>query len=477
MSKRLMYSLIILAVLTAMVGPSTAKAAFAYNVAFTTFIAYQNTGDATATDVNILLYSGPDDTVADSVPQNPLAAGASTLIGVGTLIGGTFNGSAVLTADQPMAATMVQTPPALGNEPRMRNVLLSNGFSSGTEIVMIPTVHKRYQNIRQITKFAVQNAGGSPVEVTIKFFGTSVNPIYSFSRTIQANAGLHVDPGTISNTNIPSGFTGSVKIETVGGSIVAGAMELDSNGYGAKAFEGVGEGGSPVYMPSALCRYRAGANVIQTTYYAIQNTDPTFPANITIRWSNGRTVTKNNVAPYTKAAVSGCEGGNPNGFIGSATITSNRPVIALGKVTGGGVTTAFIGFTSGTSKIALPYVMYANTARYNNGTMGRSNIAVQNIGPTRITGPVTIKYINPSGIVEGTHTILTGIAPGAKVNSNAANAGLTIFGCQNSCTTFGGGVVVEGPAGSQLAVINRVSNTVPSTGERNAEDMNGIPFP
>jgi hypothetical protein len=284
-----------------------------------------------------------------------------------------------------------------------------------------------------------------------------------------------VDAGTI--TQLGSTFSGSAVIKTTGGSIVAGAMELDNHDYGSKAFEGVGQGATTIYMPSALCNFNAGG-VIQNTNYAIQNTDPSNNANITVTWSNGHTITKNNIPPFNKAVFNGCEGGNPNGFIGAATVTSNRPVVGLGKVAGGGLSTAFIGFDSGSTKIALPYIRWAADTRWLAGTMQRANIAIQNVGAP-ITGNITVKYINPDGSQAGlTHTIpVANMATGDKVNSNPTNAGLTEFGCQNSCTIFGGGAIIEGPAGSQLVAIARLTSYVPASGQRVGEDTNGVVHP
>jgi hypothetical protein len=115
--------------------------------------------------------------------------------------------------------------------------------------------------------------------------------------------------------------------------------------------------------------------------------------------------------------------------------------------------------------------------------MQRTNLAIQNVGGAPISGIITIKYVNPDGSVAGTHTIDTTILAGGnlpvggKVNSNPTNAGLSLFGCQNSCTTYGGGAVIEGPGGSALVVLARTTSYVPANGTRSGEDHSGIPYP
>jgi len=76
----------------------------------------------------------------------------------------------------------------------------------------------------------------------------------------------------------------------------------------------------------------------------------------------------------------------------------------------------------------------------------------------------------------GVHTIAT-IAAGAKSNSTALNAGnsveLTEFGNPegNGGSGFGGSVIVEGPAGSKLIAVTRISSQ--TSGGVVAEDYNG----
>ena len=98
------------------------------------------------------------------------------------------------------------------------------------------------------------------------------------------------------------------------------------------------------------------------------------------------------------------------------------------------------------------------------------------MGTTPITGDILVKYINRDGILVGTHTITTDVAVGGKVNSNATNAGLLEFGVYGP-GQYGGGALIEGPAGSQMAVVARVSSYVVATAQVVGEDYNGMPVP
>jgi len=136
------------------------------------------------------------------------------------------------------------------------------------------------------------------------------------------------------------------------------------------------------------------------------------------------------------------------------------------------MSTAFLGFTGGASKVALPYVRWT-TDQWYDGTRQRAYIAIQNVGDDDLpAGAVTVKYYDKAGGLVGTD-ILEAIPAGAKVNSNAGNIGDAgaEFGYYSD-GTFGGSAIVEGPEGSQLAVIVRIQTRTGSTDV--AEDYNGI---
>jgi hypothetical protein len=413
-----------------------------------------------------LFYDSPSDTSPVQVSRPNINKGAGTSLFVGSLgsINAGFNGTAVLSSDQPLAATGVQLPQ---QSPTVQVWPLSNGFSSGTAVSLIPTVLKNTFN--QHTLFSVQNATSSPFQVTIKFINTSAQIVHTVTQTLQGGAGYHIDAGQVSQ--LGSAFNGSVRIETPGPSnlIVSSAMELEfgAGRIGASAFEGVGAGATKLYMPSALCQ-----NYGMNSAYAVQNTDMNNSTNVTVTYSDTSSETKN-ILPGAKASFLGCNK-LPAGFLGSAVITSdNTPIIAVGKISGNGASTAFIGFSTGSQKVALPYIRFANDFHFFTGYMSRTNVAIQNVGNSTITGDIKVYYIDRTGAIVGTHVITTDVAPEAKVNSNAGNAGLVEFGCYNNCTEYGGGVVVEAPSGSQLAVIGR--NSVYINGLYYSEDYSGIP--
>lgn len=458
-------SLIVVLVVLMGFNPLHANAQ-AYTTIFTTAITYQNVGTGPAT-VTVSFYASPTTITPVTVTRPSLPQGASTSLHLGSLttIPAGFRGSAVMQSDQPLLATMVQLPQ--GTSPGTRNRPLSNGFSEGTNTVLIATVLKNTFDTNTI--FSVQNIDGSARTLTFKFYNTSAVKVHEFSALVQPGAAYYVDAGQLAG--LGASFNGSAVIESAG-NIVGGAMELSTNGSGASAFEGVGAGARTVYMPSALCN-AFGAN----TAFAVQNTSLTTPTSVTVTYSNGRTETKTIGAGAKQSFVACSAPGMPAGFSGSAKIESTATdIIAIGKAYGSGLSTAFVGASTGASKIALPYVRWANNTNWANGSQQRVFLTIQNIGTTDLAaGTVTVRYIDKNGAQVGSTHTLGAIPAGGKLNSNATNAGLTEFGVYPD-GSFGGGAIVTGPAGSQLAVVARVSTQIaPNTFA--SEDYSGMPAP
>jgi hypothetical protein len=443
----------------------------AYTTSFTTSITYQNVGTATANSSLTYFSENSGTSIPTTLAALPAGAGSSVFVGNVSQVGAGFKGSAVLSSDQPLVATLVQIPAAAS---AVKNRPLSNGFSAGASSVRLATVLKN--QFSTTTVFSVQNAGSAAVNFTVNLIPVSGATISIPVNNLPAGAAKYFDMGTLSNVTAAS-FNGSATItsSTPGASLVATAMELSTTGRAVSAFEGVTGGASTVYMASALCNFNVSGQPTNTAY-AIQNVGSA-ATNITVNFSSGKTVTVNGVAAGAKTSVQGCAGSNANGFIGSATITasSGGSIVAIGKVSGAGISSAFLGATAGASKLALPYVRWSQS-QFSTGARQRAFIAIQNIGAALPANSITVKYVDVNGTTVGTHTINTAVGTGAKTNSNpfvlgapAAEFGYSIAG------KFGGGAIVQGPAGSQLVAVVRVVSFVPATGETVGEDYNGIP--
>jgi hypothetical protein len=459
--------LAIVAVLAMLASFSLSTAyAQAYGVSFTTSVTYQNVGTDVA-HIVAQFYESPDDTTPIEITRPDLAQGASTSLYVGALseVADGFQGSAILLSDQPLLATTVQLPQGSAT---VRNRPVSNGFSAGAPTVLVATVLKNTYDTNSV--FSIQNVDSAEGTLTFRFYDTSATEVYSTTETVQPGAAHYFDAGV--EAGLGSSFNGSAVVMSTG-DIVGAAMELSTNtgGTACSAFEGVATGAQKYYMPSALCE-AWGSN----TAYAVQNTSLTGSTVVTVTYSNGASETQT-ILPGAKRSFIACNAtGMGTGFSGSATVESSATdVIAIGKAYGSGLSTAFVGAASGASKVGLPYVRWATDADWAAGTQQRVFLTIQNVGDADLgAGDVTVKYIKYDGTQEGSTHSLPAIAKESKVNSNASDAGLTSFGIYGS--VYGGGAIVEGPAGSELAVVARVS-TQTSPGTYAGEDYNGMLAP
>lgn len=473
MKVKLFTLFIVLALAFAGFAPSNVQAQ-AYTTAFTTSVTYQNVGTAATTSLQILFYATPSTTTPITITQPNLNAGASTSVFVGSLgtIVSPFKGSAVMQADQPLLATLVQIPQ---NSTTVIVRPLSNGFSEGAATALIATVLKNTFGANTI--FSIQNIDSVANNVNIKFYNTSAALVHTINQSVEAGASYYVDAATVAA--LGASFNGSVvataaRADTSAGKIVGSAMELDITGTGAKAFESVATGATTLYMPSALCNVFGGQN----TSYAIQNASLTTATDVTVTFNPGGLSVTKNIGAGAKASFAACEA-VASGFSGSAVVTSTAtPVIAMGKAFGAGLSTAFLGAPNGVAKLAMPYVRWAPDAYYNNGSRQRTYIAIQNVGSAAIpAGSITLTYTDSFGHT-GTHTYASALAIGAKFNSNASNAGLTWFGmAEPPAAGYGGGVSVNCTAANcQLIAIARVATYVSATNIA-AEDYNAMATP
>ncbi|HEY1016462.1 MAG TPA: hypothetical protein VGE07_27375 [Herpetosiphonaceae bacterium] len=457
----------------------------AYTTKFTTSITYQNVGTGAAT-INLDFYAenGSTTAAAISLPQLPANGATSLFVGSVSSLSAGFTGSGVLSSDQPLVATLVQLPESTSPS---KNRPLSNGFSSGSGNVLIATVLKN--QFGSTSKFSIQNTDSGAVDLTVKFYraGETAAAHTINTANLPANAAKYYDAGSIAE--LGASFNGSATVEVkkagtqTAGSAVGSVLELGVSGSNANlslAFEGVAAGATKVYMASALCNFFGGQN----SAYAVQNTSTSAQATVTVTYNSttdtGVTRTQTvNIPAGGKASLLGCGAGGPGtpswaAFSGSATIESNQPIIAIGKVSGAGLTTGFVGSTSGAVKTSLPYVRWSAT-RFNTNQRDRQRtfLTIQNIGTAQVTGAV-VKYYDKAGAVVGQQT-LAAIPAGGKANSDPSQIGAAgaEFGYYADGTS-GGSAVVEGPAGSQLIVVGRVVSN-PATGQV-GEDYSGIPL-
>ncbi len=481
-----LFGFVAAALMAVMLLPAGSASAAAYGAAWQVSVTYQNVGTAPAT-VSFKFFNENNGTPIAFSPAGMLAAGASTSLAVGSVssLNTGFKGSGLLSADQPIVATIVQFASGISNRP------LSNGFSSsdGATRQLVASVLKN--QFSYTTQMSVQNVEDAPIDVKVDFYAVgATSPTFTAtSASLPVSAAKYFDAGAIAGPG--ASFNGSAVVTakrsgtSTDAKTVVTVNELQTNGNGSKSFEGSSTSGADVYMASALCKFGAAQ---YTHSYAVQNADSTNSVTFQVIYKQSG---KADVVdgPYTltpggKQSIQGCDK-LPANAIGSAVIhrtAGTGTLVALGKVNGGGVTSAFLGATTGGAKLALPYVRWSPDANFNSGARQRAFIAVQNIGTGNATN-VVVHYIDKDGVEKGTHALGT-LVPGGKASSNPS---LGTAGTLDSCgrfgeyggsapsclgSAFGGGAYITADSGAQLTGIVRIQSGTGAIGA--GEDSNAF---
>lgn len=190
-------------------------------------------------------------------------------------------------------------------------------------------------NSPQQTNFQVLNKSATATaNILVQFYDSAGNVVdaATFSDTIgplQSKSYFQRN-----NPALPSGFRGSATvssdqpievIETI-------VVHPSSPYYMSSSVSGITQGATMVYVPLVFCQYSSGWN----TRLTVQNTDPSSNARVTIRYFTEagieRTPTEVWIPPnasrtYDHGDMASQLGGT--GFIGSAIVTSDRPVAVI----------------------------------------------------------------------------------------------------------------------------------------------------
>jgi hypothetical protein len=463
-------------------------------------VTYQNVGNApTAVQVTFYAENSTTPIVFDPLSGGNLNAGAGASFFAGSVGGLTsgFRGNAIMSASQPLVATVVQ----FSQDPGFKMRLLYNGFQSAdasNQYLVATTLRNQFD---RTTVFSIQNTESEAITATVRFYRASDGGLQStVNHAIPANSSKYIELDNPAHTGaLTDPFNGSAIVTAVkqaGGSanVVAAASEYYTNRDVAANFEGLPlvNAATKIYLATGLCQ-RFGLD----TFYAVQNASLTDSTNITVSYFNTDGSPKSTDGPYPlspgqKKSIITCSpssGTNMANFTGSAVINSTvAPIVAIGKAQVSGlapdpnttdVFTAFLGERAGASRLALPFVRWASQANFDVSTGGkqRAFIAIQNLELS--SAKVNVKYYDKNGGLVATQ-VLT-IPANSKGNSDANAAGALGQNGMNAGEfgyytdgSFGGAVIVEAHSDNPSAkfiAIARVQN--PGAGE----DYNAVAAP
>ena len=260
-------------------------------------------------------------------------------------LGDGFQGSAVLSSDQPLAAIVnIQYRNVTGdtNDPQKQTQAAYNATSVPSTVLYFPSVWRTSQ---QVARLSVQNTDAQIANVTLTFKKRDGSAAGELITTIPANGQRTFYLGNASDvpSNIPADFSaGSVTIESTNGKRLAGAASISwPNRAGAYQALSNTDKGTTLYAPSHF-RFVSGATdasqdlpANQWTLYSalnLQNTSISSTANVTLTYTaRGETtpdlVKKITIPPLSSKGLNTQNGGDypANDFDALSKAGNGRP--------------------------------------------------------------------------------------------------------------------------------------------------------
>lgn len=185
-------------------------------------------------------------------------------------------------------------------------------FSAGSTTTYAPVIMNNYFGYS--TALTVQNIGGSSTQITVTYGSGSVQ-----TTTLSSNAGV-VFFTPSGSTGVPNGMLTSAKVQSSSQPLVALVNEANSF-HRAASYSAFAAGTSTVKAPIVLKRYFKYSTSVTCQNIGSSSTT------MTITYSNGAFTTGGSIAPNgTQLFFQPNDAGIPNGFNGSATITSTGSV-------------------------------------------------------------------------------------------------------------------------------------------------------
>jgi hypothetical protein len=389
---------------------------------WTTGFQVQNLSTAEA-NITLTFFDSTTGNQAGSTVDKISASGSKTYFPVPVVAGG-FNGSVVISSDQPVAAIL--------------NVVADNfayngsvsGLTAGSTKVGLPLIQKG--NAGTETWFAVQNTGQANASATVTFTprdAASGNAFTTAAVAIKPGASKTFDTSLIAQIGNAQGkFVGSATVN----STQPVAVVVNQTGLGAfkvlQNYDGFADGSPTVTLPliqngngspatfSGIAVQNVGTAQTNITVTFSPNTKGAFqPQNVTftaVGAGQGRTIN-------TGAAFGGNDAAHR--YVGAATITNSagQKLVAVVNQLGATTGSSYEGFNpaAATAKVSAPLLM-SNNSGFFTGTQC-ANVGNADTTITLTYGANTKGTFNPTAVTQiikkgqsGTPILQTGAAFG-----------------------------------------------------------------
>jgi hypothetical protein len=294
-------------------------------------------------------------------------------------------GGAVVTSDQPIVAV---GRPHVGNE-----VMTYNGFTGGSLVSYIPMLFNNTWGSYN-SAFYIQNVHDTnTATISIKYYDNTGLLQCTKADTIKplASKGYWVPSTTCDMGSLPDGWVGGVVVTSDQPIVGVGRPHV---GTQVTTYNGFTSGSTNSYVPMLFNNAWGSYN---SAFY-LQNTHPSLTATITLKYydsSGALTCSKTDtIEPlaskgyWVPSAI--CDfGALPAGWVGGVVVTSDQPIVGVGRPHIGTQVTTYNGFTAGNPNIYLPMLFSNAWGSYN------SAFYVQNTESANAS--VTIKLYDTNG--------------------------------------------------------------------------------
>lgn len=390
-----------------------------------------------------------------------------------------FEGSAIASSDQPLASVVSIQNTNVSASTGSKTQAAYNGTANPATTISFPSVW-RFSGIA--SRVTIQNTESTTETVTVSFFDRDGNALGTCSPSLNGFGSITYDMRT------PPGCAGwgdSVadgSITATSNNMLAGASTAAwaNRAAGYQALTSADEG-TVLYAPSHF-RFKQNASDNEYALFSainIQNTDTNNDAPITVEYFTRGDTSGNPALSFDTTVPAGSAIGlntkngasvasstfNPLGtsWDGSVKITSNNsiPLVGTGITNWGNAGYAGIYALASASSASDTLFIPAQYRLKGSSWNQWSAINLQNIGGSSVdAADLTVTYVDTAGNTVATFSggnLPSSLPAGAAFGLNTRNGG--DLG-SSSFTSLGegfiGGIIVEGPPGSQLVAVNNI---------------------
>jgi hypothetical protein len=389
-----------------------------------------------------------------------------------------FAGSAVVSSDQPLASVVSIKSTGVTASAGGTTQGAYNGTAVPATTISFPSVW-RFSGI--VSVVSIQNTEGSAADVDVQFYSREGDLLGTCTPNLNGFGSITYDMRTPPacagwGDAVPDGSISATSANMLAGASTA-AWPNRAGAY--QALTGSSEG--TVLYASSHYRFKLNPGDSEYTLFSalnIQNTDPVNDAPITVEYYNRDDGALALTIPATVPAGSAIGLNTKNGasvdaalfnplgtdWDGSVKIISDDDIPLVGTGITNWGTAGYAGIYALASESTAAEVIFvpAQYRRAPGGVWAQwSAINLQNIGSTTVSADdLTVTYIDTNGTTVATFTgadLPGDLAPGAAFGMNTRNGGdLAASAFTALGDNFIGGIVVEGPAGSELIAVNNI---------------------